>query len=361
MDPRPAGRRPRLDDVLTRRVLNRTLLARQHLLERTSTGVPDLVTHLVGLQAQDTQPPYLGLWSRLEEFEPDDLSRLLESREVSRILLMRGTIHLVTAQDCLGLRPPLQGMLERQIRGTEFFGHCADIPREELVAAAREVLGPEPVNVRDLGAALAEHFPAHQPGHLANTVRVLLPLVQAPPRGLWKHSGAPAYVHAEDWHGAPLAPLDPAEMVRRYLSAFGPASPADVGTWSGLTGLRPVLDDLADELVTYTDESGRTLLDLAGLPLADEDVPAPVRLLGKYDNLWLSHADRTRVAEPEKRQRWMGRNGGVGSTVFVDGMLEGLWRQVGDRVEVELFRELTKTERAELDAEVAALEELLTR
>ena len=274
---------------------------------------------------------------------------------------MRGTIHLVTAADCLGLRPLLQARLERQIQGTEFYGHCADIPGEDLKGAALDVLGPEPVNVRDLGAALSERFPSYQAGHLANTVRVLLPLVQAPPRGVWKRSGAPAYVHAEEWHGAPLAPHDLADVVRRYLRAFGPATPADITTWSGLTGLRPVLDGLADELVAYTDESGRTLLDLEGLSLADEDEPTPVRLLGKYDNLWLSHADRTRVAEPEKRQRWMGRNGGVGKTVFIDGMLEGLWRESGDRVEVELFRELTRAERADLDAEVGALEQFLAR
>jgi hypothetical protein len=134
-----------------------------------------------------------------------------------------------------------------------------------------------------------------------------------------------------------------------------------MATWSGLTGLRAAFDALTGELRTYADEAGRTLLDLEGLPIAEEDVPAPVRLLGKYDNLWLSHADRARVAEPAKRRRWMGRNGGVGSTVFVDGMLEGLWRQVGDHVEVELFRTLTGAEKAELDAEVAALEELLAR
>jgi hypothetical protein len=347
--------------VLTPRVLNRTLLERQHLLARTRATPTEMVEHLIGLQAQDTQPPYVGLWSRLATFDPTQLSGLLESRAMSRILLMRGTIHLVTAADCLGLRPVLQGMLERQIRGTEFFGHCADIPREDLESAAEKVLGPEPLPVRELGAALAQRFPGHQPGHLANTVRVMLPLVQAPPRGVWKLSGGPAYVRAEEWHGAPLSAIDLSELVRRYLRAFGPATPADIATWSGLTGLRPVLDDVAGELRTYTDEAGRTLLDLEGLPIAEADVPAPVRLLGKYDNPWLSHADRTRVAEPAKRRRWMGRNGGVGNTVFVDGMLEGLWRQVGDHVEVELFRTLTRVEQAGLDAEVAALEELLAR
>lgn len=347
--------------MLTTRVLNRTLWQRQHLLARTSASVVEVVEHLVGLQGQEAQPPYIGLWSRLQEFEPADLSGLIESRRVSRILLMRGTIHVVTAEDCLGLRPLLQETLERLMRGTPFVGHCADIPPRDLDAAAREALGPDPVDVKDLGAALAERFPGHEPGHLANTVRLRLPLVQTPPRGVWKRGGGPAYVHAEQWHGASLAAVDPVELVRRYLRAFGPATAADITTWSGMTGIRAVLSRMEGELVTHTDEAGRTLVDLEGLPLAEEDVPAPVRLLGRYDNLWLSHADRARVAEPAKRQRWMGRNGGVGNTVFVDGMLEGLWRQAGDRVEVELFRELTRAERAELDAEVAALERLLAR
>lgn len=352
---------PRLGRVISARVLNRTLLQRQHLLRRAAMTPTEMVEHLVGLQAQETQPPYVGLRSRLADFVPDDLTELIESRRLSRIVLMRGTIHLVTPADCLGLRPLLQQSLERQVGATEFYGHCADIPREDFVAAAREALGPDPVGAKSLGEALADRFPGYKPGHLANTARILLPLVQTPPRGVWKRGGVPAYVHAEEWHGARQKQWDVAEVVRRYLRAFGPATAADITTWSGLTGVRPVLDSMADELVTYTDESGRTLTDLAGLPLADADEPAPVRLLGKYDNLWLSHADRTRVTEPDKRQRWMGRNGGTSSTVFVDGRLEGLWRESGGRVEVELFRPLTRGEREELEAEVAALEDFLAR
>jgi hypothetical protein len=128
-----------------------------------------------------------------------------------------------------------------------------------------------------------------------------------------------------------------------------------------MAGVRAVLARMHAELVRHSDEQGRTLVDLEGLPVATGDEPAPVRLLGRYDNLWLSHADRTRVAEPDKRRRWMGRNGGTGNVVLVDGMLEGLWRQVDGHVEVELFRELGSTERSELEQEVAALEELLAR
>jgi hypothetical protein len=125
--------------------------------------------------------------------------------------------------------------------------------------------------------------------------------------------------------------------------------------------MKAVLDGLGEELVTYRDEDGRVLFDLEGLPLVDAEVPAAVRLLGKYDNLWLSHADRDRVTGPEQRGRWMGRNGGTGNTVFVDGFLAGLWKQVGDRVEVDLFGPLTRDQRDELDAEVADVEALLAR
>lgn len=347
--------------MLTARALNRTLLQRQHLLARTSMPVLQMVEHLVGLQAQDTLPPYVGLWARLEDFDPVDLSTLVESRTASRIVLMRGTIHLVSARDCLALRALLQPTLERLMRGTDFVRSCEDILPEQLRPAAAEVLGPEPVSATDLGRALAERFPGHEPGHLANTVRLRLPLVQAPPRGVWKRGGRPSYVHAEQWHGAAPSPTTAEDLVRRYLRAFGPASATDVTTWSGMTGIRAVLERMADELVHHVDEDGRTLVDLPGLPVADADQPAPVRLLGKYDNLWLSHADRTRTAEPEKRKRWMGRNGGTGNTVFVDGMLEGLWREEAGRVEVELFRRLTRAERDELEAEVSRLERFLGR
>lgn len=347
--------------MLTARVLNRTLLRRQHLLERVNAPVPETVEHLVGLQAQDVLPPYVGLWARLDGFDPHGLSRLLEERALSRIVLMRGTIHLVTAADCLGLRPLLQDRLERLMKTADWYRRCADVDRGVLVSAASEALEDGPLDGKALGAALATRFPGHTSGDLVNMVRLLMPLLQTPPRGLWKRTGSPTYALAADWHGAPLVPYDPADVVRRYLRAFGPATAADVTTWSGLTGIRSVLAGMPDELVEHEDEHGRTLYDLAGLPLADADEPAPVRLLGKYDNLWLSHADRSRVTEPGRRAAWTGLNGGTGATVFVDGMLEGLWRQVNGRVEVELFRRLTRAERAGLDAEVAALEELLAR
>lgn len=345
--------------MLTDRVLNRTLLERQHLLERVPMSPLAMTEHLVGLQAQDVLPPYLSLWSRVADFDPAEISDALGDRRAVRILLMRGTIHLVTAADCLLLRPLVQGMLDKITRTSQVSREAADVPRDELAAAGRAAFADGPLPFKALGEVLEERFPGYPARALANSVREMLPLVQVPPRGLWRQAGGVVYETAETWLGGELAcEPDLPEVVRRYLRAFGPATAADVTAWSRVTGMKPVLDSM-DGLVTFRDAGGRLLHDLEGLRVADSEVPAPVRLLGKYDNLWLSHADKTRVTTPENRKRWMGLNGGVGSTVFVDGMLEGLWRETEGRVELELFRELTRAERQELDAEVAALETLL--
>lgn len=348
--------------MLTKRVLNRTLLKRQHLLDRTPMPALEMVEHLVGLQAQDTLPPYVGLWSRIDDFDPKELSDALESREAVRVVLMRGTLHLVSAADALELRPLVQDMLDKVTRSSAVSREAAAVPRDQLAAAGREAFEDGPLPFKRLGELLAERFPGFPPPALANSVREMMPLVQVPPRGLWGRSGGVVYERLETWLGRPLSPRpDLAEVVRRYLRAFGPATAADVTVWSGMTGIRAVLEGMRDELVEHRDEAGRPLLDLPGLPVADPDEPAPVRLLGKYDNLWLSHADRTRVTEPAKRQRWMGRNGGTANTVFVDGMLEGTWRPADGHVEVDLWRSLTPAERAELDGEVARLEDFLSR
>ncbi|GAA1793680.1 winged helix DNA-binding domain-containing protein [Nocardioides hankookensis] len=296
---------------LTRQRLNRTLLRRQHLLERVDATPEEMAQHLVGLQAQETLPPYLSLHARLATFDPYAVTRALEERTLVRLLTMRGTIHLLTPDDALELRPWTQPVMDRGQRNH-----------------------PEPLP---------------QFSHA---------LVQTPPRGTWKGRGGVVYAPLEDWVGRPLQEPDVPRIVERYLSAFGPASAADVTTWSGVTRLGPVL--AAMDLERHEDEAGKVLYDVVDGVVEDEDAPAPVRLLGTYDNLWLSHASRDRVTDPTKRTRWMGANGGVAMAVFVDGWLEGLWRVVDDRVEVlEVFRDLTKRERADLDAEIARVEVLL--
>ncbi|TNM41292.1 winged helix DNA-binding domain-containing protein, partial [Nocardioides albidus] len=184
-----------------------------------------------------------------------------------------------------------------------------------------------------------------------------------PPRGCWKPSGstAVAYDLVERWTGLPLAAPDVPDVVRRYLRAFGPATAADVTTWSGITRLGPVVKAMTD-LEVHEDEDGKPLYDVPDAPLADEDTPAPVRLFGTYDNLWLSHSARDRVMAPEHRRMWMGTNGAQAMSVHVDGWFAGLWRaEEGRVVIVDLVRDLTRAERAELDEEIARTEALLAR
>jgi len=346
---------------LSRRVLNRTLLLRQHLLERVDLTPAEMVEHLVGLQAQDNLPPYLSLAARLTTFDPYDVTRGLEEKSLVRLLSLRGTIHLLTRADALTLRQWTRPVHEREIKVSQSVGDAREVDREAFVAALDEVLADGPLPQKQLGVALAERFPEHPPTALGQLARSALPLAQLPPRGTWKGSGTVLYQRVDRWLGGDLAEPDVPEIVRRYLRAFGPASAADVTTWSGVTGLAGLIKGM-DDLERHEDENGKVLYDVPGAPIAEEDRPAPVRLLGVYDNLWLSHAARDRVTEPDKRKHWMGTNGGMGSTIFVDGWLEGVWRPVDGKVEiVRLLRDLTRAERAQLDEEVARVEALLAR
>ena len=345
---------------LTARDLNRTLLARQHLLERTTMPVPAMATHLVGLQAQENLPPYLSLAARLDPFDPNDVTRGLEDRSLVRLLTMRGTIHLLVPDDALMLRGWTQPVQARERKVSQNTRPGVHLDPSEVAAAADAALVDGPLPVKALGEAMAERFPDVPPNALGHLARVDVPLVQLPPRGMWKRSGGVVYQRVDRWLERPLAEPDVEEIVRRYLAAFGPASAADVTAWSGVTRLGPVLRGM-DDLVRHTGPDGKELYDVDGAPVVTGDAPAPVRLLGTYDNLWLSHAGRDRVTAPDKRIRWMGVNGGNAATVFVDGMLEGLWRVVDERVSVELFRDLSRPERAGLDEEVARVEALLAR
>jgi hypothetical protein len=284
------------------------------------------VKHLLGLQAQAPFPPYYGLWSRLEEFGPGELAALITGRQVVRIALMRGTIHLVSADDCLTLRPLIQPVLDKALAAT-YGRQLAGVDTRALAAAGRAFTEAEPRTFSELGALLAQQWPGRSPAALAQGVRSLVPLVQVPPRAVWGAAGLARHTPAEAWLGRPLD-RDPSldTMVLRYLAAFGPASVRDVQAWSGLTGLREVAGRLRPALRTFRDENGTELLDLPDAPRPDPGTPAPVRLVAEYDNLILSHADRTRVVSESDRPRLYGRNGVFPGTVLVDGFVAGLWR-----------------------------------
>ncbi|HEX2064183.1 MAG TPA: winged helix DNA-binding domain-containing protein, partial [Acidimicrobiales bacterium] len=261
-------RRADAPDRIGRRALNRATLDRQLLLRRHEVGVVDAVAHLVGLQAQAPFSPYFGLWSRIAGFDPQELARALLDRHVVRIVVMRGTIHLLTADDALALRPLTQPVMDRDLRTNATYSPPLDgIDLAELSRLARATVEAEPSTARQLGAVLAERWPGPEPAALAYAARNLLPLVQVPPRAVWGMSGQTTYTTLECWVGRPLDP-DPSldAMVMRYLGAFGPATAADVQVWSGLTRLREVMDGLRPTLRALVDEDGRELLDLPDAP-----------------------------------------------------------------------------------------------
>ena len=337
-----------MSEVLSWRALGRATLARQLLLSRSDMPVPQAIEHLVGMQGQAPHAPYLGLWTRLATFDPDALSRMLLDRTAVRIALMRGTVHLVTAGDALALRPLTQPIYDRDLRTNVL--HSAALRGLDLAAlatAGRALVEATPRTGTELGALLAERWPDRSGASLAYGVRDLLPLVQIPPRGLWGRSGQPVLTTAEAWLGRPLAAMDPATMVTRYLGAFGPATVQDAQTWSGLTGLREVVERLP--LARFRDEAGRELFDLPDALRPDPDTPAPVRFLPDFDNLLVSHADRTRVIADEHRA-YMAQHRLV-RAVLVDGVVAGTWTIAKRRLEVQPFGRLSKRDRAAVAAE----------
>ena len=345
--------------MLSLRDRNRTLLLRQHLLARCDLAPLAVVEHLVGLQAQENLPPYLSLAARIEGFDPQVLSAAIEHREAVRLLTMRGTIHVLTGDDALALRPWVQPALDRQSGSNQLNRPAREVPVEELAAEVRRVLADGPLPVKALGERLAERFAGVPAAALGHVARERLPLVQVPPRGLWQRSGGVVYQTVESWLGRPTTPVDLPGLVRRYLAAFGPATAADMTAWSRVTKLGPVFTALRDELVAVECDDGVVRYDVPGAPYADGTQHAPARLLGTYDNLWLSHADRSHVVDEEARSRWMGTNGGVGRTVWLDGFMAGLWRWRDGEVELDLVAQPTRAQRAELDAEVDRVRALL--
>ena len=312
-------------DVLSDRALNRATLARQLLLERSAMTPDVAVEHLVGLQAQNPLDPYLALWSRLQRLDPHEVGAMLEDRRLVRIVVMRGTIHLVTARDALVLRPLTQPVMDAELaRHSQFAPVLVDVDLEPVMAYAHPLLADTPMAGTQLRASLAERFPDLDAAALAYACRCLLPLVQVPPRGVWGKRLQVTSTPLDTWVGAPLA-AEPSldDVAYRYLAAFGPATTADLTAWSRLTGLRVVMDRLRPTLRPFRDERGRDLLDLPDAPRPDPDVPAPVRYLPEYDNLLLSHADRRRFAPP-------GRPQPGGSDRTSQGNGAGRWPRAGD-------------------------------
>lgn len=332
-------------DVLSQRALNRALLARQLLLHRAEMPAIAAVEHLVGMQAQAPLAPYVGLWARLDGFRPEELAGLLTNREAVRVTLMRTTIHLVSAQDALMLRPLMQPMIEGRYRSSPFARNVAGVDMAALLAVGRALVEESPRTTVALGQLLSERWPDYDATALAYTISYLLPSVQVPPRGIWGKSGQATRTTVEAWLGRPLdADASLEEMVLRYLAAFGPATVKDIQSWCWLTRLRPVVERLRPQLRVFRDEAGNELFDLPDAPRPDPDTPAPPRFVPEYDNLLLSHADRTRVIADGYRERIFTKG-----AFLVDGFVRGCWqikRQRGSAtLNIECFEPLSAPDR----------------
>ncbi|MGH2758281.1 MAG: winged helix DNA-binding domain-containing protein [Actinomycetota bacterium] len=310
-------------EVLSTRALNRTLLERQMLLRRRELQASDVIEWLVGMQAQEPRDPYVGLWSRIVDFRPDELAQLLLERRAVRASMMRATIHLVTARDYLALRPVVRSLLERTFGSTQWAKNMAGVELKQLLAVGTKLLDGQPLSRADLRRRLAERWPGADTDALSAAVAYLVPLVQVPPRGLWTETGRPAWTTAELWLGKKLgdgSALD--DMILRYLTSFGPASVADASNWSRLTGLRAVFDRLRPQLRTFCNDDGRELFDVPDAPIVDPDAPAPSRFLPVYDNVFLGHADRRRITPrtyPPPDVAWS-------AALLIDGFVAGTWK-----------------------------------
>ncbi len=315
------------EPVLSQRQLNRALLARQGLLERSPTTVVAMIERLVGMQAQVPSNPYVALWSRIEGFDPQELSGLIEGREAVRASSLRNTVHLHSAADARSVQP-LTARVRAQSFKAPFGASLGDADLDEIVTAGRELLEQQPLTRAQIGEQLAARWPDAPPASLGQAVAHHLPLIQIPPRGMWQRSHQATLALTERELGAPMQDepsLD--SLVLRYLASFGPAASADVRTWSRITGLKPVIDRLRPQLRTFRDERGRELLDVPDGLFADPDTSAPPRFLPEYDNVLLSHDDRSRILVglgpglPYPTGRWIGQ-------LLVDGAFRAYWNIV---------------------------------
>jgi hypothetical protein len=345
-------------DTITFRGLSRATLARQLLLERAKLPVAQAVERVGPLQAQDPWPPFVALWTRLEGFERQELLQALHDRSVVRATFLRATLHIVGAADFAAQRGAIVPVLTK---GVKLLGdRAAGLEQEPVLAAARELLEQAPRTFAELRELLEERFPTVNDRALGHTVRMLLPLVMEPTDDAWGFARVSRFALAEPWLGMRLADDEtPDELVLRYLAAFGPATAADIQTWSGLKGMAAVLKRLRPDLLVLRSEAGKELFDLPDAPRPADDTPAPARLLPPFDSLLLAHADRSRLIDDEHRSVVVSKNLRVAATMLVDGRVEGTWAASrttrAAKLDLRPFGKLTKHARAELEAEGARL------
>ncbi len=342
--------------ILSRDQLNRALIERQMLRERAGLSALATIEHLFGIQAQEPKSPYIGLWTRVQHFQPQELEALLTSRQAVRVLLMRGTIHLVSAQDALGLRPHTQLKLDRELQSGPFAKRLLGLDLDEVAELGRKILEDAPQGTADAGKQLKQRWPDREHTVLGNALRNKLALVQLPPRGLWHRSGRAVCTTLEAWVGQEQRPMDRETLVLRYLRAFGPSTVMDAQQWSGLTRLGEVFEKLRQELVTFHNEAGKELFDLPDAPRPDPDIEVPVRLLPEFDNILLAHADRRRVIANDR----LGVVIGGKPTVLVDGYVAATWSVDEEReITVDYLGKVPKTRQKAVAEECDRLQDWL--
>ena len=336
------------DRTLTQPELNRALLARQLLLERRRMSIPKTLERMGGLQAQYAPSMYIGLWSRLEGFERDALTRALERRTVVQGTMMRSTIHLVSAVDYW----PLQvASRDARRRWWERVHPNAD-PKAMRASAKklRRFLADGPRRRKEIEELLGREH--------ALGIGAYIDLVRVPPSGTWEQRRADLYALAEAWLGAPEIEYEAAleHLIRRYLGAFGPAPKNDIADWAGIppTEIAVGLERL--NLRRFRDEEGRELLDLPRAPLADADTRPPTRFLPVWDATLLVHARRTGILREDQRPLVFNvKTPHSVNTFLVDGVVAGTWRYDKGKVELEPFEPLPRGARRELEDEAKRL------
>ena len=341
--------RPVTERVLTERELNRALLARQLLLERARTPLPRALERIGGIQAQYAPSMYIGLWSRLDCFERDMLTRALKRRTVVQGTLLRATIHLVSAADWW----PWSVAIRDDRREWWIRNHRGRMDTRKVAAGARRLrlhLKRGPLRKSEIEELLGRES--------ALGVGTFLDLVRVPPSGTWERRRADIYAAAEDWVGpAKVERTDAVDLlVRRYLSGFGPASPKDIAKWAMLPAgdVTAALGRL--KLRRFRDEKGKELVDLPRAPLPDSETTAPVRFLPTWDATLLAHARRTQILPEKYRERvFHVKVPQSVSTFLVDGQVAGKWRFESGRVKVAPFHKLDRATRRKLDEEAERL------
>jgi hypothetical protein len=349
-------------DVLTTRQLNRATLARQMLLERQEMGIVEATEHLLGLQAQVTEGPYQGLWSRLTGFRHEDMTRLIVDRTLSRATTMRGTLHLHGADDLIGIRELVEPFL-KQVWQSNFRKRFGDNDPKKVLRAAIKLIDEEPMTTGALGKLLKQKFPTAEPLSMTALLQSRETLIQIPPTRIWGSGHAPVLTRIENWLPPPYArPISRETLVRRYLRAYGPASIKDMQAWSRLTRLSKEFEALSATLVTFTGEDGRTLYDLPDAPRPDADTPAPVRFLPLYDNVYLGYDNRRRMLSAETAHM-INMFQAFKPAVLVDGVISGGWtisvKEGAAVLEVECYRKMGKCDLHEIEQEGLAFLEFM--